>query len=227
MKSSLKDCESASGLIEPSGLSTTGSRTSSRNSSVARSTIPVCDDQVSATCPVDCDHSSADIMHKRLPLGFQHFKRYLDNKFGPDHPFIFTPGEVQTPAELTDPALSAGQNTDATAEHPCHGVQNVRWSNTTAISAPGGYTVSRMTDSTGAMQSITAMSQPRHWANQLTEIGSSEGSYNIPSSHNDIYKCTGWSFFSCISSESLVFQFSRSVVRSVRITLSVHDHSTV
>ncbi|CAL8072044.1 unnamed protein product [Calicophoron daubneyi] len=37
-------------------------------------------------CTPESDSSAAALMHKRLPLGFQHFKRYLDSKFGPDHP---------------------------------------------------------------------------------------------------------------------------------------------
>ncbi|KAK4472739.1 hypothetical protein MN116_003963 [Schistosoma mekongi] len=42
--------------------------------------------RVSSGMSEDGSHSNADLMHQRLPIGFQHFERYLDSKFGPDHP---------------------------------------------------------------------------------------------------------------------------------------------
>ncbi|KAF5405417.1 WW domain protein [Paragonimus heterotremus] len=89
------------GNYAESGIGRTGShdssvcsRTSSRSNSAARNPSAygpiLVDDRSSSDVPAgpagtECDPSSADLMHKRLPLGFQHFKRYLDNKFGPDH----------------------------------------------------------------------------------------------------------------------------------------------
>ncbi|KAF6780214.1 hypothetical protein AHF37_00299 [Paragonimus kellicotti] len=89
------------GNYAESGIGRTGShdssvcsRTSSRSNSAARNPSAygsiLVDDRGSSDAPTgppgtECDPSSADLMHKRLPLGFQHFKRYLDNKFGPDH----------------------------------------------------------------------------------------------------------------------------------------------
>ncbi|KAF7255472.1 hypothetical protein EG68_07717 [Paragonimus skrjabini miyazakii] len=89
------------GNYAESGIGRTGShdssvcsRTSSRSNSAARNPSAygpiLVDDRGSSDVPAgppgtECDPSSADLMHKRLPLGFQHFKRYLDNKFGPDH----------------------------------------------------------------------------------------------------------------------------------------------
>ncbi|TPP65073.1 Protein salvador 1 [Fasciola gigantica] len=187
MRSALKDCESASGLNKASGFSATASRTSSRNSSTVRSTIPVCEDQVTATSSVDLDHSCADIMHKRLPLGFQHFKRYLDNKFGPDHPFIFTSGALQNPAEVTDPTLSSRHSADVTTEHLLHGAQSFRRSHAATASATSGSTLNRMTDVTDVIQPATCITQPRHWINQvsLAETSFPEGSYCVPSLYNN------------------------------------------
>ncbi|CAH8489124.1 unnamed protein product [Heterobilharzia americana] len=42
--------------------------------------------RVSSGVSEDGSHSNADLMHQRLPIGFQHFERYLDSKFGPDRP---------------------------------------------------------------------------------------------------------------------------------------------
>ncbi|VDQ11349.1 unnamed protein product [Trichobilharzia regenti] len=59
--------------------------------------------RISSGASEDGSHSNADLMHQRLPIGFQHFERYLDSKFGPDHPTNGTGtnnSEMQTKPEL-------------------------------------------------------------------------------------------------------------------------------
>ncbi|TGZ74219.1 hypothetical protein CRM22_001059 [Opisthorchis felineus] len=79
------------------------SQATSRSSSTVRTSCiralksgldrpPSSSDATTASTPgSEYDSSSSDLMHKRLPLGFQHFKRYLDNKFGPDQPHPLSP----------------------------------------------------------------------------------------------------------------------------------------
>ncbi|CAH8290977.1 unnamed protein product, partial [Schistosoma turkestanicum] len=66
------------------------SLSSSRSSSAVRNnrfeTSESRGNRVSSGMSEDGSHSNADLMHQRLPIGFQHFERYLDSKFGPDHP---------------------------------------------------------------------------------------------------------------------------------------------
>ncbi|CAH8447153.1 unnamed protein product [Schistosoma curassoni] len=67
------------------------SLSSSRSSSAVRNnrfevTSESRGSRLSSGISEDGSHSNADLMHQRLPIGFQHFERYLDSKFGPDHP---------------------------------------------------------------------------------------------------------------------------------------------